>query len=92
MADRIKWYDVYNLEKRYRVGCIEVDYDKIVRTSPGYRWALGKNFNEFCARSIDDVRFCLIQRFTINCKSYDAPAKKVKDMPSDSQLYQRVSP
>ncbi len=87
----LRWFDIYSPHVRSRVSQIEVRGDKIIRTSPALRWALGFSFEWKC-RDWDREGYRLVERFECNCKSFDKPGKYKPTPPNDSQLYYRVSP
>lgn len=87
----LRWFDIHSPHNWYNVGKIEVEGDKIKRTSPAYRWALGLYFEDTLHQWQRD-HFDVIERFECNSKSFDSKKKYVLPAPSDSQLYHRVSP
>ena len=86
----LRWFDIHSPYNR-GVGAIEVNGDKIVRTSPAYRWALGFSFEEK-RRTWDRECFELVERYAVNSKSFDVKKKYMPPAPSDSELFQKVSP
>lgn len=89
----LRWFDIHSPHHR-GVGKIEVKDDKIVRTSPAYRWALGLGFEEMYTKW-ERNGFNMVERMMCNSKSYDVKKKYVPPSdkpPSDHELYERVSP